>query len=92
MLNFYASVFVLLQPSRVCNNNIPAHENTGERSSQYAAENSCRARYGPYSEWMASFDTGKLFLVLKQNIFFDKTGLVSVIHVFFLVCVFKMNT
>lgn len=46
-------------PSRVCNNNIPAHENTGERSSQYAAESSCRARYGPYTEWMASFDTGE---------------------------------
>ena len=44
-------------PSQVCNNNIPAHENTGERSSQYAAENSCRTRYGPFTEWMASFDT-----------------------------------
>lgn len=44
-------------PCRVCNNNIPAHENTGERSSQYAAENSCRARYGPLTEWIASFDT-----------------------------------
>jgi Glycosyltransferase family 92 len=29
-------------PSIVCNNNIPAHDSTGERSSQYAAENSCR--------------------------------------------------
>jgi hypothetical protein len=37
-----------------------AHENTGERSSQYAAENSCRARYGPYAEWMATFDTGMI--------------------------------
>lgn len=49
-------------PSRVCNNNIPAHENTGERSSQYAAENSCRARYGPYTEWMASFDTDEYLI------------------------------
>lgn len=31
------------------NDSIAAHENTGERSSQYAAENSCRARYGPYT-------------------------------------------
>jgi hypothetical protein len=38
---------------RVCNNNIPAHPNTGERSSQYAAETSCRLRYGPYTEWIA---------------------------------------
>lgn len=29
-------------PSTVCNNNVPAHDSTGERSSQYAAENSCR--------------------------------------------------
>ena len=35
-------------PSIVCNNNIPAHDSTGERSSQYAAENSCRTRYSPY--------------------------------------------
>ena len=28
-------------PFEVCNNNIPAHDSTGERSSQYAAENSC---------------------------------------------------
>lgn len=44
-------------PFPVCNNNIPAHWNTGERSSQYAAEASCRIRYGPYAEFLASFDT-----------------------------------
>lgn len=44
-------------PFPVCNNNIPAHWNTGERSSQYAAEASCRIRYGPYTEFLASFDT-----------------------------------
>jgi len=49
-------------PCQVCNNNIPAHENTGERSSQYAAENSCRARYGPHTEWMASFDTDEYLI------------------------------
>eukprot|EP00804_Cyclotella_cryptica_P006119 CCRYP_010727-RA/>CCRYP_010727-RA protein AED:0.17 eAED:0.17 QI:319/1/1/1/0.71/0.62/8/3234/952 len=53
-------------PSRVCNNNIPAHENTGERSSQYAAENSCRARYGPYTEWMASFDTDEYLIPMGE--------------------------
>ena len=53
-------------PSRVCNNNIPAHENTGERSSQYAAENSCRARYGPYAEWMASFDTDEYLIPMGK--------------------------
>eukprot|EP00980_Cylindrotheca_fusiformis_P030007 scaffold24174_cov117-Cylindrotheca_fusiformis.AAC.8 len=53
-------------PSVVCNNNVPAHPNTGERSSQYAAENSCRVRYGPYTEWMASFDTDE-YLVPMGN-------------------------
>ena len=53
-------------PCRVCNNNIPAHENTGERSSQYAAENSCRARYGPYTEWMASFDTDEYLVPMGK--------------------------
>ena len=42
---------------RVCNNNRPTHPNAGERSSQYAAEASCRIRYGPTTEWMISFDT-----------------------------------
>eukprot|EP00578_Thalassiosira_sp_NH16_P017673 CAMPEP_0181123018 /NCGR_PEP_ID=MMETSP1071-20121207/25641_1 /TAXON_ID=35127 /ORGANISM="Thalassiosira sp., Strain NH16" /LENGTH=880 /DNA_ID=CAMNT_0023208063 /DNA_START=224 /DNA_END=2866 /DNA_ORIENTATION=- len=53
-------------PCRVCNNNIPAHENTGERSTQYAAESSCRARYGPYTEWMASFDTDEYLVPMGK--------------------------
>ena len=53
-------------PSLVCNNNIQAHENTGERSSQYAAENSCGTRFAPYMEWIASFDTDE-YLVPMGN-------------------------
>jgi hypothetical protein len=53
-------------PSLVCNNNIPAHDNTGERSSQYAAENSCRTRFAPYTEWIGSFDTDE-YLVPMGN-------------------------
>jgi hypothetical protein len=53
-------------PSLVCNNNIPAHDSPGERSSQYAAENSCRTRYAPYTEWMASIDTDE-YLVPMGN-------------------------
>jgi hypothetical protein len=49
-------------PSIVCNNNIPAHDSTGERSSQYAAENSCRTRYAPFTEWIAAFDTDEYFV------------------------------
>ena len=41
-------------PATVCNNNRPAHDDPGERSSQYAAEAACRTRYGSYTDWMAS--------------------------------------
>ena len=53
-------------PSVVCNNNIPAHDNTGERSSQYAAENSCRTRYAPLTEWIASFDTDEYLVPMGK--------------------------
>ncbi|GKY94748.1 hypothetical protein MPSEU_000440200 [Mayamaea pseudoterrestris] len=53
-------------PSIICNNNVPAHDNTGERSSQYAAENSCRTRYGPFTEWISSFDSDE-YLVPMGN-------------------------
>ncbi len=49
-------------PHRVCNNNRPAHSNPGERSSQYAAEASCRARYGPHTTWMASLDADEYLI------------------------------
>jgi hypothetical protein len=42
-------------PHVVCNNINPGDENCGERSSQYAAENSCRVRYGPETDWIANF-------------------------------------
>jgi Glycosyltransferase family 92 len=44
-------------PCKICNNNRPAHKNPGERSSQYAAEASCRTRYGELTEWMTFLDT-----------------------------------
>lgn len=47
---------------RVCNNNHPNHPNAGERSSQYAAEASCRIRYGPTTEWMIAFDTDEYLI------------------------------
>jgi hypothetical protein len=46
---------------RVCNNN-----HLGERSSQYAAEASCRVRYGPTTEWMSFFDTDE-YLIPQTN-------------------------
>lgn len=53
-------------PSLVCNNNLPQNKNPGERSSQYAAENSCLARYGYLTEWMASIDVDE-YLVPMGN-------------------------
>eukprot|EP00980_Cylindrotheca_fusiformis_P020094 scaffold7169_cov107-Cylindrotheca_fusiformis.AAC.3 len=47
---------------RVCNNNFKG----GERSSQYAAEASCRLRYGPSTEWLISFDTDE-YLISNNN-------------------------
>lgn len=44
-------------PSRVCNNNKGNSDNKGERSSQYAAETSCRLRFGTHSTWLGSMDT-----------------------------------
>jgi hypothetical protein len=47
---------------RVCNNNRPMHQNSGERSSQYTAEASCRLRYGPFTEWIAQLDPDEYFV------------------------------
>ena len=49
-------------PHRVCNNNRPMHPNPGERSSQYAAEASCRVRYGPHANWLAGFDADEYLI------------------------------
>lgn len=51
---------------RICNNNPPTHSNSGERSSQYAAEASCRIRYGPSAEWLASFDSDEYFVPIGK--------------------------
>ena len=53
-------------PFKVCNNNRPNHKNPGERSSQYAAEASCRERYGPDTDWLSFIDTDE-FLVPMRN-------------------------
>ena len=45
-----------------CNNNQPGAKSPGERSSQYAAENSCRIRFGNLTKWMASFDLDEFLI------------------------------
>ncbi|KAL3805733.1 hypothetical protein ACHAW5_010936 [Stephanodiscus triporus] len=54
-------------PATVCNNNRPAHDDPGERSSQYAAEAACRSRYGPYTDWMASMDPDEYFVPMGRH-------------------------
>jgi hypothetical protein len=53
-------------PSIICNNNVPAHDSTGERSSQYTAENSCRTRFSSFTEWIAVLDTDE-YLIPQGN-------------------------
>ena len=43
-------------PATICNNNRTFHDSPGERSSQYAAESSCRLRFGPHTDWMVNMD------------------------------------
>ncbi len=43
-------------PATICNNNRSFADSPGDRSSQYAAESSCRLRFGPHTDWMASMD------------------------------------
>jgi hypothetical protein len=53
---FPGEVTYIKWPFNVCNNNPNNVDSPGERSSQYAAESSCRLRFGPHVEWMGQFD------------------------------------
>ena len=53
-------------PCKICNNNRPAHDDPGERSSQYAAEASCRARFGPQTDWMAFLDPDEYLIPMGK--------------------------
>jgi Glycosyltransferase family 92 len=54
-------------PYQVCSNNRPNYKNPGERSSQYAAEASCRERFGPATEWMSFLDTDEYLVPLLDG-------------------------
>ena len=71
-------------PSKICNNNPGNVNNKGERSSQYAAESSCRLRFGAHSRWIASMGEYVLFPFL-----FPFSGFIFVcfyIIIFLLLC------
>ncbi|KAG7346686.1 glycosyltransferase family 92 protein [Nitzschia inconspicua] len=63
---FPGDVTVINWPSRVCNNNPNNVDSVGERSSQYAAESSCRLRFGPHTNWIGQFDIDE-YLVPMGN-------------------------
>lgn len=63
---FPDDVTVIKWPSRVCNNNPNNVDSVGERSSQYAAESSCRLRFGPHVNWIGQFDIDE-YLVPMGN-------------------------
>jgi len=60
-------VTVINWPSTVCNNNPNNVDSPGERSSQYAAEASCRLRFGPHVDWIAQLDIDE-YLVPMGNL------------------------
>jgi len=53
-------------PSQICNNNQNNVDNPGERSSQYAAEASCRLRFGPHTDWITQFDIDEYLVPMDE--------------------------
>ena len=54
-------------PSKVCNNNPGSGDNKGERSSQYAAESSCRLRFGVHANWIGAFDIDEYMVPMGDH-------------------------
>jgi len=63
---FPDTVTYISWPSTICNNNPNNVDSVGERSSQYAAESSCRLRFGPHVDWIGQFDIDE-YLVPMGN-------------------------
>jgi hypothetical protein len=53
-------------PAQICNNNPNNVDSVGERSSQYAAEASCRLRFGPHVDWIGQFDIDEYLIPMGQ--------------------------
>jgi len=64
---FPEDVTVIKWPSRICNNNQNNVNSPGERSSQYAAETSCRLRFGAHVNWIGQFDIDE-YLIPMGNL------------------------
>lgn len=64
---FPDDVTIIDWPAQVCNNNPNNVDSVGERSSQYAAEASCRLRFGPHVEWIAQFDLDEYLVPMGEH-------------------------
>lgn len=54
-------------PSQICNNRPNNVDSPGERSSQYAAEASCRLRFGPHVQWIGQFDIDEYLVPMGKH-------------------------
>jgi len=63
---FPEDVTIIKWPSKVCNNNPNNVDSVGERSSQYAAEASCRLRFGPHTNWIGQFDIDEYLIPMGK--------------------------
>jgi len=71
-LKFIADMFpndvtIINWPAKICNNNPNNVDSPGERSSQYAAEASCRLRFGPHTDWIAQFDIDEYLVPMGDH-------------------------
>jgi len=54
-------------PAKICNNNPNNVDSVGERSSQYAAESSCRLRFGSHIDWIGQVDIDEYLIPMGNH-------------------------
>jgi hypothetical protein len=64
---FPGEVTLINWPSQICNNHPNNVDNPGDRSSQYAAESSCRLRFGPHVNWIGQFDIDEYLIPMGDH-------------------------
>lgn len=64
---FPGEVTLINWPSQICNNHPNNVDSPGDRSSQYAAESSCRLRFGPHVNWIGQFDIDEYLIPMGNH-------------------------
>ena len=82
-LRFIADMFpdhvtLINWPAKICNNHKNNEDNPGERSSQYAAEASCRLRFGPHTDWITQVRNSESFFSMVSIFAQHLNGSISV--------------